>query len=192
MSIKDLRGINSVNDLIQELHPYRDCEQFSKRFLVESLKDMNIYLDYPGRKLEKLEWAPRKKLLYKNLFDFVVTARYNGRIIKPSELTWDAYYQDFEKTKKASDVFWNCLLSIYENDNLEVPKHKLNGMDSTLFLATLRWVCRQEDLNYKHKWREIGSPIPYKIHNGLGRRQSLKGFHLIHSCGFTADEVRKR
>ncbi len=90
-------------------------------------------------------------------------------------------------------------MEIYFKNELTREPPKLHGIDSKLFLLTLKWMWIQEDLNYKLDWREVDSPEPYvletkrggRIKKGAGKAKFFAALVLLRSGYFTLEEVKK-
>ena len=76
---------------------------------------------------------------------------------------------------------------------------RLKGINSFLFLAALKWIWIQEDLNYKLSWEDVDSSIRYGLYNkkkkpmskGAGRAKFFGALILAKSDYFTFEQITK-
>ncbi len=169
VKVHELKIINPKNiykEVVRALYPHREEEAASVEFIVEgTLERPFVSIRYPGRKVGKREG----RIVWRNLFDFVVIPYIEGKEAKEQEFTFEKLLEDFDKNKKESEEFWECVVEIYFKNELTREPPKLHGIDSKLFLLTLKWMWIQEDLNYKLDWREVDSPEPYVLETKRGQ-----------------------
>lgn len=181
--------------------PHRDKPIASVEFIVEGTKDNPVIgIRYPGRKLAKrtLKIKRVNSALYANLYDFVVIPYINGKEIGEGEFTFEKILRDFQENKRDSEEFWKLSEKLYNTNEVGSPVPKLSGIDSNLYLAVLKWIWIQEDLNYRFSWEEVGSPIRYVLETRTGTRTSggagrAKFFAtlILLKHHFTFEQVKK-
>ncbi|MBD3191168.1 MAG: hypothetical protein GF308_11010 [Candidatus Heimdallarchaeota archaeon] len=191
MEIKNLDNI--YHELAMVLHPYREEKKWSIEFIVEGdLDNPVIGIKYPGKKVKKRKLKRPSKRTYpwENLYDFKVIPYIAGKP-KPELFTFDNILHDFETHKKDNEEFWELIVEMYEKNKISSEPPKLSGIHSKLFLLTLKWLWILEDLNYKYNYKEVNSPVKYKLkHKGVGRTKSYAALILIKDY-FSHEEVRK-
>ena len=203
--------IDNTKNLYQEialaLEEYKDEETCSIRFIVEGdLKNPVVAIEYPGRKMFKRELKSKREGIarYANLFDFRVVPYENGKALGPEEFTFDKFLIDFKDHKSDSEEFWKILQELYRTNTLNKEPPKLSGMNSKLFLLTLKWIWIEEDFNYKYKWDDIQSKTKYvlakiskktgkeqPVSKGAGRAKFFAALILLKRKDFTYKEVKK-
>ncbi|MEA2070396.1 MAG: hypothetical protein U9O98_03815 [Asgard group archaeon] len=191
MEIKDTEKI--YQEIAEALYPYCHKEKWFIEFIVEGTEEEPIVgIKYPGKKVKKRKLKRPSKRSYPwfNLYDFKVIPYINGDP-KPELFTFDNILKDFETHKKGNKEFWELLIEIYETNKLSREPPELPGIDSKLFLLTLKWLWILEDLNYKYSYDEIFSPIKYKLrYTGVGRAKFYAALILIKEY-FSYEEVIK-
>ncbi len=106
--------------------------------------------------------------------------------------------KDFQEHKIKSRTFWKLLESVYYKNSFNTKPPKLPGIDPLLYLLVLKWIWIQEDFNYRFKWQEVGSPVPYVLETktgtitsgGAGRAKFFAALILLKN-GFTFEQVKK-
>lgn len=193
---------NIYKEVVRALYPHREKEATSVEFIVEGTKDNRLLsIRYPGKKVgrRELKFPRANSAMWRNLFDFVVVPYTNGKEGKIEEYTFKNFLEDFEENKKKNEEFWECVVEIYYKNALTSEPPEVQGMDSKLFLRTLKWMWIQEDFNYKLDWREVESPEPYvletrrggTIKKGAGKAKFFAALVLLRSVYFTLEEVEK-
>ena len=199
LKIKDNSKI--YQELTKALCPHREKPQGSVLFIVEGTKRKPIIgLRYPGRKLRKrqLKIVRADSALWANLYDFEVVPYRDGRGIKELKFTFDELLRDFQENKRSSREFWKLIEELYKNNAVSEKVPRLSGVDSKLYLLVLKWIWVQEDFNYRFKWQEVESPIPYVLETRTGSRTSggagrAKFFAalILLKHHFTFEQVKK-
>ena len=192
---------NIYTELAKALVPYRRRKKLSVEFIVEgTLKNPIVGIRYPGRKVVKRQLKSKRKNTAKwgNLLDFVVIPYENGKEVKTESFTFESMLRDFENNKRRSSKFWSLLEGIYYNNELKGTIPQLKGIDTKLFLLVLKWIWIQEDINYKFRWDEIGSPVKYVLLSKKGKpmsrgagRAKFFGAMILLKHHFTFEEVKK-
>lgn len=162
-------------NLTKGLYPYRDRTVGSVLVIVEGTKKNPIIgLRYPGRKLVKrqIKVIRSNNVHWANLYDFEVVPFRDGKELTTERFTYQIMLEDFQNHKSQNENFWNCLEEVYKTN--EIPKKipKLGGINPELYLRVLKWIWIQEDLNYRLKWEEVGSPERYILQNRTGTSTS--------------------
>src|SRR3989344_29036 len=135
-------GDDIFKHLAKSLIPYRKSSVGSFLFIVEgSIKKPRIGIKYPGRKLRF-----RKEI----------------KKINKSSVLW-ANLLDFEDYKKGSKKFWEILLELHKHNRIPKKIPNLKGIESRLFLEMLKWMWIQEDTNYRLSYKEVESPLRYRL-----------------------------
>lgn len=188
-------------ELTRAFYPYRENPQGSILFIVEGTKKNPVIgIRYPGKKLKRrtLKIIRANSALWANLYDFEVVPFKNGKEIKTRKFTFDELMKDFQKHKIKSNTFWKLLKEIYYKNVLKKKPPKLGGINPTLYLLVLKWIWLQEDFNYRFKWQEVGSPVPYVLETrtgtrtsgGAGRAKFFAALILLKN-DFTFEQVKK-
>ena len=199
LKINDPRSL--YQDLTQGLYPYHEKPVGSILAIVEGTKERPVIgLRYPGRKLVKRQHKVVRSntVHWANLYDFEVVPFDNGKELTTDRFTYQVLLEDFQNNKSQSEDFWRCLQTVYETN--EIPKNipQLGGIDTELYLRVLKWIWIQEDLNYRLKWEEVGSPERYVLQNrtgtstsgGAGRAKFFAALILLKNH-FTFNQVKK-
>lgn len=204
MKIKELKikaHRNVYQELIKVLYPYRERAQGSVLFIVEGTKKKPVIgLRYPGKKLKKRQFKKIRvnSVLWANLYDFEVVPFRNGKQIRAQKFTFDELMKDFQKHKIKSNGFWRLVKEIYCKNTFLQKLPKLRGINPKLYLLVLKWIWIQEDFNYRFKWQEVGSPVPYVLETrtgtrtsgGAGRAKFFAALILLKN-NFTFEQVKK-
>jgi hypothetical protein len=200
MSIIDIRKslfdakTKIFETLVNRLDSYKDEPLLSRYFLVESNGDMEILIRYPGNKMNRRSHKRiPSKILWQNLYDFLVVPKMDGKEYDIREFTYKALLSDFEKNKIRDDKFWNAIIEVYkENYVISDDFSKLEGIPPALFLLVLKWLWIQEDLNYKYSWKDVNAPTRYTNEKtGLGRGKFFGALVLVKSGYFSAEDCIK-
>jgi len=199
LKIKDTKNI--YKELAEALSPHREELAGSVEFIVEGDKNNPIIgIRYPGRKVKKrsLKVVRANSALWANLFDFVAIPYENGKEVKEGEFTFEKILRDFQENKRDNEEFWRCIEELYNTNTLIREPPKLPGINSNLYLLTLKWIWIQEDFNYRFGWEEVASPVRYVLETrtgtrtakGAGRAKFFAALILLKHH-FTFDEVKK-
>jgi len=192
---------NIYQELSHTLCSYKEKPVGSFIFIVEGTKKKPIIgIRYPGRKLKKRE-GERIKYHWANLYDFEVVPYKNGKELDTRQFTYPELMKDFQNNKKDSQKFWKLLEELYKNNTIVKKSPKLPGIDSQLYLLTLKWMWIQEDFNYRLSWEEVDSPEKYCLLNkngkptrrGAGRAKSFAALILIKYFNhyFNLEQINK-
>ncbi len=187
--------IEQYKHITKTLDPYKDNALCSIEFIVE--KDENnkkiVTIQYPGKfaKRRKLKRPQKKSLLWEYLYDFYVVPYNSAGGAMGKNFTWYDLLKDFELNKIDNTEFWDILKNLYENKIITNEFPKTKGIDSRLFLLSLRWMWYQEDLNYRYTCEDIGSPTKYQnTTKGVGRTKFFAAL-VLSKNGFKTDEIQK-
>ena len=203
----DIKNIgNPYHEIAIILEEYKDKKLHSVRFIVEgSIKNPIVAIDYPGRKMFKRILKTNRKGIarWANLFDFRVVPYRNGKELRPEEFTFDKLLTDFKDNKSNSDKFWEILQGLYHTNMISGKLPKLKGIDSKLFLLTLKWIWIEEDFNYRFKYKDVLSKTKYvlakikktgreqAVSRGAGRAKFFAVLVLLKRKDFSYEEVKK-
>jgi len=201
-SVLHLRNLeNPYHELALILIPHREREQLSVEFIVEGSPDNPLVgIRYPGKKVMRrnIDSTRRNVIRWANLLDFLVVPYQNKRELNPQNFTFDNLIEDFYENKLHNDEFWKCVEDVYYHNTLPERAPKADGIEPLLFLAVLKWIWIQEDLNYRFSWREIDSPVKYILQSARGKRMSkgagrakFFGALILLRHDFTLKVVRK-
>jgi len=199
LKIKDLQKI--YQEIAVSLCPHRSKPTGSVLFIVEGTKKNPIIgLRYPGRKLRKrlLKKPNKNSALWANLYDFEVVPFKNGKEIRMQKFTYEELMRDFQENKSDNEIFWQQIEELYKNNTITQKPPKLPGIESNLYLLTLKWMWIQEDFNYRLGWQEVNSPIKYVLETrtgsetarGAGRAKFFAALILLKHH-FTFEQVKK-
>ena len=196
LKIKDNK--KAYQELAKALSPYREKKPGSVLFIVEGTKKNPVIgIRYPGKKVFKRESNINK---WGNLFDFEVVVYKNNLEIKDRNLfTFTGLLYDFYTNKKDNENFWKLITELYKTNKIGKKIPRLRGIASFLFLAALKWIWIQEDLNYKLSWKDVDSPIRYGLYNknkksmskGAGRAKFFGALILAKGDYFTFVQTKK-
>ena len=159
-----------------------------------------VGIRYPGKKVMRrnIDSTRRNVIRWANLLDFLVVPYQNKRELNPQNFTFDNLIEDFYENKLHNDEFWKCVEDVYYHNTLPERAPKADGIEPLLFLAVLKWIWIQEDLNYRFSWREIDSPVKYILLSARGKRMSkgagrakFFGALILLRHDFTLKVVRK-
>ncbi len=192
---------NIYHELSETLSPYREEPAGSILFIVEGTKKKPIIgIRYPGKKLRKrtLKTIRVNSALWANLYDFEVVPFKNGKEISTQKFTFEELMKDFQERKVKSEKFWKLLKEVYEKNTISKNVPKLSGINPLLYLRALKWIWIQEDFNYRFKWQEVGSSVPYVLETrtgtrtsgGAGRTKFFAALILLKN-DFTFEQVKK-
>ncbi|MEK7193996.1 MAG: hypothetical protein AAB651_01445 [Patescibacteria group bacterium] len=192
---------NIYHELSRILSPHRENPIGSILFIIEGTKKKPVIgIRYPGKKLKRrlLKKPNKNSALWANLYDFEVVPFKNGKEINTQKFTFDELMKDFQQHKMESEAFWKILKGLYEKNIISGKIPKLAGINPLLYLRVLKWIWIQEDFNYRFKWSEVGSPVPYVLETrtgtrtsgGAGRAKFFAALVLLKN-NFTFDQVKK-
>ncbi len=198
---------NLYHDIAFVLEKYRNRKICSVRFIVEgTIKNPIVAIDYPGKKMFKRVLKTERKNVAKwaNLFDFRVIPFKNGKALGAEDFTFDKLLLDFKNHKSRNEKFWKILQELYRTNKIMEEPPKLKGIDSKLFLLTLKWIWIEEDFNYRLKWDDVQSKTKYvlakisvktgkeqSVSRGAGRAKFFAVLVLLKRKDFTYREVKK-
>lgn len=196
--IKDDKNI--YQEITKALCPYKNKKQGSTLFIVEGTKGKPIIgIRYPGKKVVKrqLTQIRSNSCLWGNLYDFEVVP-FLKKENNNQKFTFEEIMRDFQEHKIKSREFWLLIEELYKNNTTTKKIPELNGIDARLFLLVLKWIWIQEDFNYKFNWKEVSSPIKYRLQTrtgtstsrGAGRAKFFAALILL-KYGFTFEQVKK-
>lgn len=195
-----ISDLDICRKLATALVGYKDEPEGEKLFVVEGTADNPIVaIRYPGKKAHRrvfkrfrpglAEWA--------NLFDFAVVPFKDGAELDLKGFTFEHILRDYVTHKIANERLWELLTELHQNNVLSSEPPALGGIESRLFLLTIKWIWIQEDLNYRFKSDALNSSVKYTLENdkgarvsGVGRKKFYAGFVLLRA-GFTLEEVFK-
>jgi len=114
------------------------------------------------------------------------------------KFTYEELMRDFQENKSDNEIFWQQIEELYKNNTITQKPPKLPGIESNLYLLTLKWMWIQEDFNYRLGWQEVNSPIKYvletrtgsKTARGAGRAKFFAALILLKHH-FTFEQVKK-
>src|SRR3989344_1346210 len=196
-------GDDIFKHLAKSLIPYRKSSVGSFLFIVEgSIKKPRIGIKYPGRKLrfrKEIKKINKSSVLWANLLDFEVIPFEKGKPGMSTRFTYANLLKDFEDYKKGSKKFWEILLELHKHNRLTKKTPNLKGIESRLFLEMLKWMWIQEDTNYRLSYKEVESPLRYRLETksqkptgkGAGRNKFFAALILVKEGYFLAKEIRK-
>lgn len=197
---------NLYHDIATVLEKYKNRKTCSARFVVEgTTKNPIVAIDYPGRKMFKRVLKTKRDNVaeWANLFDFRVVPFRKGKALGPEEFTFDKLLIDFKNYKSCNEKFWKLLQELYRTNTITEKPPKLEGIDSNLFLLTLKWIWIEEDFNYRLKWDDVQSKTKYvlakinkkgkeqSVSRGAGRAKFFAALVLLKRKDFTYEEVKK-
>jgi hypothetical protein len=196
-------GDDIFKHLAKSLIPYRKSSVDFFLFIVEgSIKRPRIGIKYPGRKLRfrtEIKKANKGSVLWANLLDFEVIPFAKGAPGVSTHFTYANLLKDFEDYKKKDNKFWKIVLELHKHNRITKKLPNLRGIDSRLFLEMLKWMWIQEDVNYKLSYKEVDSPIRYRLETkkqkptskGAGRDKFFAALILVKEDYFSAKEIKK-
>jgi len=201
--LKVPEGDDIFKHLAKSLIPYCKSSVGSFLFIVEgSIKKPRIGIKYPGRKLRfrnEIKKIHKSSVLWANLLDFEVIPFEKGKPGVSTKFTYANLLKDFEDYKKRSAEFWIILLELHKHNRIikEIPT--LEGINPKLFLEMLKWMWIQEDTNYKLSYKDVESPLRYRLETrsqkptgkGAGRNKFFAALILVKEGYFSAKEIRK-
>ena len=152
-----------------------------------------IGIKYPGKKVTHTPKGTKYK--WCNLYDFKIIPYINDEPI-PELFTFKNMLEDFYKNKIDNEDFWIQIEELYKSNKVSSKPPKLGGIDSYIYLLSLKWLWILEDLNYRIDVREENnkdtSKLKYKTKNtGVGRAKFFAALILLKERYFTKDEVSK-
>ena len=188
-------------ELTQALSPYKEKPQGSILFIVEGTKQKPVIgIRYPGKKLKerKLKFVRSNSALWANLYDFEVVPFERNKELDTQKFTFEELMRDFQENKRDSGKFWEIIEELHESNTLTKKVPSLPGINSRLYLLMLKWIWIQEDFNYRFDWKEVKSPIRYRLENksgnptskGAGRTKFFAALILLKHY-FTFEQVKK-
>lgn len=215
------KGGDAAINLANKLAPFYNKKLFSEEFVVEgTLENPKIILRYPGERridrytlcLEKNQ--SRLKVRWLNIFDFFVETYANGEKMDSGIFSYWNLADDFYSNKRESEEFWSLLDKIYNKEDFSTDFPELPGINSELFLLTLKWMWVQEELNYttliephqienelpkydlhKIKWEKIDNKkvrvISTSKVRGIGRKAFYAPLLLMKFHNYIPKEVKK-
>jgi hypothetical protein len=185
-------------EIAAQLLPHRAKESHAEEFFVE-MEDSNpiVSILYPGKKVAKR--PPPKKVEWANLYDFAVQSYHKGVKLDLSLFTFENMLEDFYENKRDDDDFWELTEEIYDTNLLSRDPPNLPGLDSKVYLLTLKWIWIQEDFRYKYDWKEVKSRTRYvrlskkghSLSRGAGRAKFFAAMVLLRNRLFSYEEVKK-
>ena len=185
-------------EIASNLAPHRQKKAHSEEFFVEMDGSVPLVsILYPGKKVERR--PPPARIEWANLYDFAVQPYQNGIKLDLGQFTFENMLDDFYSNKGENDQFWNLTERIYKTNNLPNEPPVLPGIDSKLYLLTLKWIWIQEDFRYKYDWKEVKSRIRYmrlskkghSLGRGAGRAKFFAALVLLRNKLFSLEEVKK-